>query len=114
MKDMAKLARNYGWSAGLFALGAVFYLTATLLPLPWPPLVNVVSAAGLLLCAQIQWQTARQIARLVADDGPVRLTKPEILRILSVLSEKYGMSYAKEKSVGALQAKLSIMLEIEK
>ncbi len=40
------------------------------------------------------------------------LSKSEIALILEVISEKYGMGYSDNPEVGALQAKLSIMLEM--
>jgi hypothetical protein len=40
------------------------------------------------------------------------LTHKEILLILKLLQDKYGPGYAENKEVSALQAKLSIMLEL--
>ena len=42
----------------------------------------------------------------------MRLTKNEILLILDALREQHGRGYAKDPAVGALQAKLSMMLEV--
>lgn len=42
----------------------------------------------------------------------VLLTKDEILQILDALTDKYGMGYSSVEGVGALQAKLSVMLEV--
>lgn len=41
----------------------------------------------------------------------MKLTREEIRIILDALQAKYGHGYSKEPGVGALQAKLSIMLE---
>jgi len=42
----------------------------------------------------------------------VRLTKDEIVMILNALSEKHGPGWSRDEKVGALQAKLSVMLEV--
>jgi hypothetical protein len=40
------------------------------------------------------------------------LTKEQILLILDALTAKYGFGYSNVEGVGALQAKLSIMLQV--
>jgi len=40
------------------------------------------------------------------------LTKREIRLILEVIGEKVGFGYSKDRRIAALQAKLSIMLEM--
>lgn len=42
------------------------------------------------------------------------LTKRQILVILGLISEKFGGGYSSNKEILALQAKLSIMLEMAK
>ncbi len=44
----------------------------------------------------------------------MNLTKKEILLILDLITEKYGIGYCSNPAmVGQLQAKLSIMLEVK-
>ncbi len=44
--------------------------------------------------------------------GGVKLTAAEIRLILEALREKYGAGYSDKPEIGALQAKLSILLEM--
>ena len=41
------------------------------------------------------------------------LSKEEILFILELIKEKYGPGYAEDRTIGTLQAKLYIMLELQ-
>ena len=42
----------------------------------------------------------------------MRLTNEEIHIILDLIKKEHGAGYAKNQKIGALQAKLSIMLEV--